>query len=116
MRKGSGAGSLSERIRFLEPDKVDDGYGGTTIGYVERFVEPARMQPRVGGETVQASRLAGLQPFTMTVRSSVRTRAVTPQWRAVNVRTGVGYNIKAAVNIDERNQWIELLVAAGEAG
>lgn len=114
MRRRSGAGALSEIVRFLEPDEIDDGYGGTTIGYVERFTESARLQPRVGGETVQASRLAGLQPYTMTVRSSGRTRSVTPEWRAVNVRTGDRYNIKSVANIDERNAYLELLVVAGD--
>ncbi len=86
------------------------------VGFAEQFVEPARLEPRVGSETVIASRLQGLQPYTMTVRSNERTRTITPAWRARNKRTGVLYAIKAAVNIDERNQWIELLVVQGEAG
>jgi hypothetical protein len=51
----------------------------------------------------------------MTVRSNARTRTITPAWRARNKRTGVLYAVKTAVNIDERNQWIELLVVQGEA-
>ncbi|MEJ8308808.1 phage head closure protein [Agrobacterium larrymoorei] len=114
-RKRSGAGSLSERIGFEAEVQGDDGYGGTITGWQESFIEPARLEPRVGNETVIASRLQGLQPFTMTVRSNERTRTITPAWRARNKRTGVVYAIKAAVNIDERNQWIELLVVQGEA-
>lgn len=116
MRKRKGAGSLSERVAFLEPDNIDDGYGGTTQGYVERFQDAARLQPRMGSETVIASRLQGVQPYTLTVRSSTATRAVTPAWRVRNVRSGREYNIKTVVNSDERNQYIELLVVAGEAG
>lgn len=112
----SGAGSLSERVAFLEPDEIDDGYGGTTTGYVERFQDAARLQPRLGGEPVIAARLTGVQPYTMTVRSSAATRQVSPAWRAVNKRTGVTYNIKTCVNADERNAYIEMLVVAGEAG
>lgn len=111
-----GAGSLSEKIAFLEPDNIDDGYGGITTGYVERFQDAARLQPRMGSEPVIASRLAGIQPYTMTVRSSTATRAVTPAWRARNVRSGREYNIKAVVNIDERNAWLEFLIIEGEAG
>ncbi|WP_312942399.1 head-tail adaptor protein [Agrobacterium pusense] len=114
-RKRAGAGSLSERIGFDAEVEGDDGYGGTIIGWNEVFVEPARLEPRVGSETVIASRLQGIQPYTMTVRSNERTRTITPAWRARNKRTGVVYAIKAAVNIDERNQWIELLVVQGEA-
>lgn len=115
-RKRAGAGSLSERVAFLEPDSVDDGYGGQTQGYVERFQDAARLQPRMGSEPVIASRLAGIQPYTMTVRSSARTRAVSPAWRVRNVRSGVTYNIKAVVNIDERNAMLEMLIVEGEAG
>ncbi len=114
-RKRAGAGSLSERIGFEVEVEGDDGYGGVVVGFAEQFVEPARLEPRVGSETVIASRLQGLQPYTMTVRSNERTRTITPAWRARNKRTGVVYAIKAAVNIDERNQWIELLVVQGEA-
>lgn len=115
-RKRAGAGSLSERIGFEAEVEGDDGYGGVVVGFAEQFVEPARLEPRVGSETVIASRLQGLQPYTMTVRSNERTRTITQAWRARNKRTGVLYAIKAAVNIDERNQWIELLVVQGEAG
>lgn len=114
--KRKGAGSLSERVAFLEPDNIDDGYGGVTTGYVERFQDAARLQPRMGSETVIASRLQGIQPYTMTVRSSAATRAVTPAWRVRNVRSGRTYNIKAVVNLDERNAWLEFLIVEGEAG
>ncbi len=114
-RKRAGAGSLSERIGFEAEVEGDDGYGGNIIGWNEAFVEPARLEPRVGNEEIIASRLQGIQPYTMTIRSNERTRTITPAWRARNKRTGVVYAIKAAVNIDERNQWIELLVVQGEA-
>lgn len=115
-KKRSGAGSLSERITFQALDNIPDEWGGTSTGYVDQFTEPARMMPKVGGEGVTASRLQGVQPFLCTVRSSTRTRQITPAWRAVNERTGTTYNITTAVNIDERNQWIELMLVAGEAG
>ncbi|KAB0462411.1 head-tail adaptor protein [Agrobacterium radiobacter] len=114
-RKRAGAGSLSERIGFEAEVEGDDGYGGVVVGFAEQFVEPARLEPRVGSEPVIASRLQGLQPYSMTIRSNERTRTITTAWRALNKRTGVVYAIKSAVNIDERNQWIELLVVQGEA-
>lgn len=114
-RKRAGAGSLSERIGFEAEVEGDDGYGGTVIGWNEVFMEPARLRPMRGNEEIIASRLQGIQPFTMTVRSNERTRNITPAWRARKKRSGVVYAIKAAVNIDERNQWIELLVVQGEA-
>lgn len=114
--KRTTVGQLRERVAFLEPDEIDDGYGGKTQGYVERFQDAARLEPRMGSETVIASRLQGIQPYTLTVRSSAATRGVTPAWRVRNVRSGREYNIKTVVNIDERNAMIEMLVVGGEAG
>jgi len=110
------AGSLNQRVEFLEPNRVSDGYGGETTGYVERFCVAARLQPRMGSEAVIASRLQGIQPYTMTVRSSSETRRVTPAWRVRNTRTGATYNIRTVVNIDERSEFLEMLVVEGEAG
>ncbi|WP_142627943.1 head-tail adaptor protein [Rhizobium sp. P007] len=115
MKKRSGAGSLSEIVAFEAEVEGDDGFGGVILGWNEVFTEPARLRPMRGSEEIIASRLQGIQPYTMTVRSNERTRTITPAWRARNKRTGVVYAIKAAVNIDERNQWIELLVVQGEA-
>lgn len=115
MRKRSGAGSLSERVTFQKREEVDDGYGNPVSGdWQDVFTEPARMQPRLGSEPVIAARLTGIQPFTLTVRSSTRARAVTPAWQVVNARSGTTYNIKAIANPDERNQWLEMLVVEGE--
>lgn len=110
-RKGSG--SLSERITFQQlaptnPNEPD--YGETHGSYVDVFTVAARLAPRMGSETVIASRLQGIQPYTITVRSSLQTRLVTPAWQAVNARTKAVYDIKSAVNIDERGAYIEMLV------
>jgi len=118
--KRKGAGSLSERVAFLEPDNIEDGYGGVTTGYVERFQEAARLEPLFGArltvESVAAARLQSNQPYNLHVRSSPATRAVTPAWRVRNVRSGREYNIKTVVNSDERNAYLEMLVVEGEAG
>ncbi len=115
MRKRSGAGSLSERVTFERRDAIPDGYGNEISGpFQPIFTEPARLQPRTGSEPVIAARLTGVQPYTLTVRSSTRTREVTPAWRAKNARTGATYNIKAITNPDERGRYIEMLVVEGE--
>lgn len=107
-----GAGSLNERITFqqLAPrDPNEPDYGETHSSWQDVFTVSARLAPRMGSETVIASRLQGIQPYTITVRSTPQTRLVTPAWHAVNARTGVIYDIKAAVNIDERHAYIEML-------
>lgn len=113
--KRSGAGSLSARVTFQRRIETDDGLGNVESGWVDQFDEPCRLVFRTGSEPVIAARLSGVQPFSMTVRSSDRTRSVTPAWRAVNAHTGVEYNIATVANVDERNQWLELLVTSGVA-
>lgn len=115
--KRSGAGSLSELVVFQVQEEVDDGFGGVSGQWVDKFTEPARMAPRLGSETVIASRLQGVQPFLLTVRSSSRSRLVTPAWRVYDKRAGVTagkpnrlFNIKTAVNVDERNGFLEMLI------
>ncbi len=111
----SGAGSLSDLVRFERREDVLTDDGNVQGDWVAQFTEPCRLMAKLGGEGVFASRVQGTQPFIMTVRSSTRTRAVDGSWRAVNARTGAIYNIKTSVNIDERNAYLELLVVEGEA-
>ena len=116
MVKRSGAGALTERVHFQRRDEQDDGYGNPVAGdWTTQFTEPARLQPKLGSEPVLAARLTGVQPFLLVVRSSARTRGVTPAWRAVNARTGAEYNIRTVANVDERNAWLEMLVQEGVA-
>lgn len=116
MVKRSGAGALTERVHFKRRDEQDDGYGNPVAGdWTTQFTEPARLQPKLGSEPVLAARLTGVQPFLLVVRSSARTRGVTPAWRAVNARTGAEYNIRTVANVDERNAWLEMLVQEGVA-
>lgn len=113
--KRSGAGALSERITFSKRIETDDGFGNVESAWVDQFTEPARLQPKLGSEPVLSARLTGVQPFLLVIRSSARTRAVTPAWRAVNARSGAEYNIRTVANADERNGWLELLVQEGVA-
>lgn len=114
--KRSGSGSLSEVVAFQVRSVADDGYGNPVSGdYATQFFEPCRLQPKMGSEPVLAARLTGVQPFLLTVRSSARTRGVTPAWRAVNSRTGAVYNIATVANVDERGAYLEMLVIDGVA-
>lgn len=116
MLKREGAGALTEVVRFEVRSDGEDEYGNVTTGpWAVQFHEPARLRPLKGSEPVLAQRLVGVQPFVLCVRSSSRTRRIDPAWRAVNVRSGVIYNIKTAVNPDERNAYLEMMVVQGEA-
>lgn len=113
--KRAGAGALNHRVTFQRRIETDDGAGNVESDWVTQFDEPCRLVVRNGSEAVIAARLTGVQPFSMTVRYSARTAAITPAWRAVNARTGEVYNIATVANVDERGAWLEMLVTAGVA-
>lgn len=109
------AGALRELLAFDERAATSDGYGNSLGEFAEVFRCAARVRPRLGGEQVMAARLGGVQPVTITVRYDSRTAAVTPDWRARDVRSGVVYNIRSVVNPDERRRWIDMIAEKGVA-
>lgn len=120
-----GAGALRERVIFQRRGETPDGSGNEITGeWTDQFEEAARLQPRLAGEAVIAARLTGVQPYILTVRSSRRTRDVTTAWRAYDARGGVDPNgdprrsfaIQSIANVDEKNQYIDFLVAEGQPG
>jgi len=94
---------MRSKLHFQARSEVDDGFGNVTSGPFETvFTEPARLRPGIGSETVQAARLQGVQPYTITIRSSARTRTITTAWRAVDARDASRiFDIKAIANPDE---------------
>ncbi|MFC5584440.1 head-tail adaptor protein [Nitratireductor kimnyeongensis] len=119
-RKRKGAGALNHLVTFQRRVVESDPYGNERGAWQDEFTVPARLKPKMGSEEVTASRLQGIQPFIMTVRSSAETRQITPAWRAYDAREGLidgdvqtparAFDIKTAANIDERNAYIEMLV------
>jgi head-tail adaptor len=109
-----GAGSLRELIAFDERIDIDDGAGNTTGAFVERFRRYGAFLALKGTEVVMASRLEGKQPYVVTVRLDERTRAVTPDWRIRDVRTGVAYAITTHVP-RPRKDYIDLTCIEGVA-
>lgn len=108
------AGDLRERVVFEKRGRQSDGGGNFGTAWGSPVSMAARIQSLRGGEAVMADRLQGRQPFIITVRSCMATRAVTSAWRARNERTGVIYNI-TSVAPDESGAFIDVLATAGEA-
>ena len=109
------AGELRERFAFYQRDAAtDDGYGNTIGAWVEQFTCAAGLTPLRRGEAVQASRLAGVQPFILRIRASTDSRAVTTAWRARDTRTAKVYNIRTVEPSADRVM-IECLVEEGVA-
>lgn len=114
-----GAGELRERATFARPDAISDEYGNVSTGWQDMFTVAANITPRLGGESVDAARLAGRQPVIIRVRQSDNTRQIRTDWKATNVRTGIAYNIRTAVDPNQgdtaHGKWIDMLAEAGVA-
>jgi head-tail adaptor len=109
-------GELREVIDMQARSEIEDEYGNVTIGpYETQWSAPARIHILRGTETVIASRLAGTQVLAITVRWQPAWDDVTSDWRIVNGRTGVTYNIRS-IEPDERKAWINILAESGVAG
>jgi SPP1 family predicted phage head-tail adaptor len=109
------AGELREKITFAERAAVSDGGGGVEGDFSDQFTVAARIRPLKGGEEVLASRLQGTQPVIITVRYSLDTSQIAPDWRATDARKGTVYAIKSIMNTDERRRYLDILATAGVA-
>jgi head-tail adaptor len=112
------AGKLRSLLNFQKRSISDDGFGNEVTGeFATVFTDAAEITPRMGTESVMASRLQGVQPITIRVRSSVRTREVDATWRAVDARNGAVYSIASPpVNVDQRNAYLDMLATEGSGG
>ncbi|WP_323034110.1 head-tail adaptor protein [Pararhodobacter sp.] len=111
------AGDLRFRLHFQSRGAGSDGFGTAVTGPFEtRFTVSAGMVAKVGGESVMASRLAGTQPYVVTVRQSSQTRQVTTDWRMEDARQpGRIFNIRSIHDPDGRGAWLDMLVTEGVA-
>lgn len=109
-------GDLRERVRFEARATTGDEYGNPTAGgFVAQFTRSAAFKPLIGGEEVMQARLGGTQPVVISVRYDSSTTRITPEWRCVDTRTGAVYEIRTAVDMKRRKQYIEMMaVALGE--
>lgn len=111
------AGTMRDRLRFeVRPVDTPDDYGNPVTGeFAAQFTRYVEIKPMRGGEDVLAARLTGTQPILIRARYDTQTARITPDWRAVDVRTGTVYAIRTAVDMDRRRTWIEMMAIAGEA-
>jgi head-tail adaptor len=109
------AGNLRSKLHFQKRGQSDDGFGNAVTGEFETvFTDAAEIIPRMGSETVMASRLQGVQPFTIRVRSSTQTRELDATWRALDARSATVYAIVSPpTNLDQKNAYIEMLATTG---
>lgn len=108
-----------DRLTFANRVELTDEFGGTVGAWQDQFTVAAQIKPRLGGETVEAARLAGRQPVVIRVRRSSATAQIRTDWKATNARTGIEYNIRAAVDPHEgdkeHGRYVDMLAEAGIA-
>lgn len=108
------AGQLDKRFRFDKRRELTlpgDDHGTVEAEWQAQFTCWANLLYLRRGEGVQQSRLAGVQPCVLSIRSSQQSREIATDWRAVDVRTGQTYNIRT-VEHPTRDR-IEMLIEGG---
>lgn len=102
------AGTLNKRARFETQVTVPDGGGGSSVSWQEYVTVWARLSPERAREKIQQGRIADASAGVLRVRSSSATRLIDGTYRVVV--DDVTYNIRGAVNPDQRNDMIEMIV------
>lgn len=104
------AGKLRHQITIEREQSVSDGGGGSTITWSTVATPRAFIKPMSGGERLQAMRLES----TVTHRIFIRYRDDLLTSDRINFN-GRLMQIRALINLEERNRWIEIYADEGEA-
>lgn len=100
------AGKLREPITIQRKQTASDGMGGQALQWVDLFATLADVRPVSGREAVQAVRAMQLQA-SITHRIYIRYRADLTAADRILLR-GQPLQVRAIINIEMRNRWLEL--------
>lgn len=104
------AGMLREPITIQRQLSVSDGMGGQSIQWIDLFTTRAHVKPISGREAVQAMRLQD----SITHRIMMRYRADLTALDRIIMR-GQPLQIRAIINVEMKNRWLELACDQGVA-
>lgn len=104
------AGKLRESITIQRKQTASDGMGGQALQWVDLFATRADVRPVSGREAVQAMQLQA----SITHRIYIRYRADLTAADRILLR-GQPLQIRAIINIEMRNRWLELACDQGVA-
>lgn len=104
------AGMLREPITIQRQLSVSDGMGGQSIQWIDLFATRAHVKPLSGREAVQAMQLQG----SITHRITMRYRADLTALDRIIMR-GQPLQIRAVINVEMQNRWLELACDQGVA-
>jgi len=101
-------GSLRKRITVQAETQVPDGAGGYALGWGDVLTAWAEIAPLSGREVFAAGHLEGHVTHKITMR--YQSGITTDMRVSFNGRL---FNIRAVMNVDESNRWLELVVEEG---
>lgn len=104
------AGKLRSTINVQREQSVSDGAGGSTITWSTIATPRAYIKPMSGGERMQAMRLEA----NVTHRIFIRYRDDLKTSDRIEYK-GRLMQIRALINLEERNRWIEIYADEGQA-
>lgn len=104
---------LDHICSFQSRAVADDGHGNKLGEFQEVFREWAGFRFLRGGEGIVESRLASEQPAILTVRSTLQTQAIAPDWQVVC--GGRSYRIKEPPRPSGDRLYLEFLVVLSPA-
>lgn len=106
------SGKLRNRIDIESPVTAPNGSGGSTVVWTAITASKIRayIKPISGAERLQAMRLES----DITHRVFIRYRSDFTAASRINYN-GRLFQIRAILNLEERNQWLELYAVEGPA-
>lgn len=103
------AGMLRHSIEWQQEQTTPDGMGGQTRAWATVATVRAFIKPTTGNERWHAMRTEA----NVTHRIFMRYRSdLTPAMRIVY--NGRAFQVKAVLNIEERNKWLEVHATEGQ--
>ena len=103
-------GNLRKRVTFQAETPTTDNVGGYTLAWTNVMTVWAEIKPSSGNKYFVAGHLEGHITHHVTMR--YQTGITTDMRMTYNNRA---FNIRAILNTDESNRWLELLVEEGVA-
>lgn len=113
----AGAGPLRERVRFQRRRPDVDQFGNVEGEWATLAERAAQIRPMRGSEQVLAGKLEGRAPVEIVVRwdtlLGAGVTALTTDDRAIDLRNGTVWNIRAIENRDQRHKYLTITAEAG---
>ena len=102
------AGQLNIKTQIYSPAETSNGQGGFTKSWVLLVSPWARVKPKSGSEKLHSQRLNAHGLASMIIRH----REDLNESMKVVVR-GRDHQVRSIVNIEEADEWIELIIERG---